>query len=187
MLNSRSHITVSLLLAGLVCAPLVPVCNAGDLGNFSGLIAGIVRDPYGVPQMGASVTLLTPQDRALGRVRTDERGRFELTGLAPALYSVRVTLATFEPAVRRNLLVQPGMRSLLNVNLSTVFSSIQLAYPPLENGNVMSEDWKWVLRTASEARPVMRFADNPPPSSTARSSWRSRIRNAWRGSPLRRR
>ena len=170
MLNSRSHISVSLLLASLACAPFSPISRAGDLYRFSGMIAGVVHDPYGVPQMGASVTLLTPQDRPLGRVRTDERGRFELTGLAPALYSIRVTLATFEPAIRRNLLVQPGMRSLLNVNLSTVFSSIQFAYPPLENGNVMSEDWKWVLRTASDARPVMRFADTSAPSSSNHAS-----------------
>jgi len=170
VLNSRSHKSVTLLLAGLVCAPFGPISRAGDLINFSGLIAGVVRDPYGVPQMGASVTLLTPQDRPIGRVRTNELGRFELSGLAPALYSIRITLATFEPAVRRNLLVQPGMRSLLNVNLSTVFSSIQFAYPPLENGNVMSEDWKWVLRTASDARPIMRFADAPPPSSSSHSS-----------------
>jgi hypothetical protein len=62
------------------------------------------------------------------------------------------------------------MRSLLNVSLSTVFSSIQLAIPPLENGNVMSEDWKWVLRTASDARPMTRFADSPAPSQSTRSS-----------------
>ena len=166
----RSHKPVTILLAGLVCAPFALVSRADDLIDFSGTIAGVVRDTYGIPQMGASVTLLNPQQRPIGRVRTNEYGRFELTGLAPALYSVRGTLATFEPAVRRNLLVQPGMRSLLNVSLSTVFSSIQLAYPPLENGNVMSEDWKWVLRTASDARPITRFTDSPAPSQSPRST-----------------
>jgi hypothetical protein len=170
VLNLRSHKPVTILLAGLVCAPFALVSRADDLIDFSGTIAGVVRDTYGVPQMGASVTLLNPQQRPIGRVRTNEYGRFELAGLAPALYSVRVTLATFEPAVRRNLLVQPGMRSLLNVSLSTVFSSIQLAYPPLENGNVMSEDWKWVLRTASDARPITRFTDSPAPSQSPRST-----------------
>jgi hypothetical protein len=170
VLNSMSHKSVTILLAGLVCASFGPVSRAGGPIHFSGAIAGVVRDLDGVPRMGASVTLLNPQERSIGRVRTDEHGRFELTGLAPALYSVRVTLASFDPAVRRNLLVQPGMRSLLNVSLSTVFSSIQLAVPPLENGNVMSEDWKWVLRTASDARPITRFTDSPAPSQSTRST-----------------
>jgi hypothetical protein len=170
VLNLRPYKPISILVAGLVCAQFAPLSRAGDRIHFSGAIAGVVRDLEGVPLMGASITLFSPQQFPLGRVRTDQHGRFELTGLPPALYSVRVTLASFDPAVRRNLLVQPGMRSLLNVSLSTVFSSVQLAVPPLENGNVMSEDWKWVLRTASDARPITRFADAPEPSPSVRAS-----------------
>ena len=55
--------------------------------------------------------------------------------------------------------MQPGMRSVLNVNLNTLFSSIQLSYPTLENGSIMSDDWKWVLRSASATRPVMRLIE----------------------------
>ena len=49
------------------------------------------------------------------------------------------------------------MRSVLNVSLSTLFSSIQLDYPVLDNGGIMTDEWKWVLRSASDTRPVMRF------------------------------
>lgn len=49
------------------------------------------------------------------------------------------------------------MRSVLNVNLSTLFSNIQFGYPQREDGNLMTEDWKWVLRSASATRPVLRF------------------------------
>ena len=55
--------------------------------------------------------------------------------------------------------MQPGMRSVLNVNLNSLFSTIQISYPALENGCLMSDDWKWVLRSAPSTRPVMRFAD----------------------------
>ena len=54
--------------------------------------------------------------------------------------------------------MQPGMASVLNVNLNTLFSSIQFAYPPIENGSLMSDEWKWVLRSASPTRPVLRFS-----------------------------
>jgi hypothetical protein len=56
------------------------------------------------------------------------------------------------------------------VNLNSLFSSIQLAYPPVENGSLITDDWKWMLRTASPTRPVLRFtgealAKTPPQTS----------------------
>ena len=46
--------------------------------------------------------------------------------LLPDIYSIRVTLATFLPAIKDRVEVKPGMRSLLEINLSRVFSSIHL-------------------------------------------------------------
>jgi hypothetical protein len=115
-----------------------------------------VRDTHGVPQMGASVSLYNRQDRPVGKVLTDQHGQFQLLGLVPTFYSLRITLATFVPAIRKDILVQPGMRSVLNVSLSALFSSIQLDRPVMDNG-IMSDEWKWVLRSAPDTRPVMRF------------------------------
>ena len=127
--------------------------------QLSGVISGVVSDSMGIPQMGAIVLLYNRQDRVYGKVQTDDLGQFRFLGLFPDLYSVKVTLATFVPALKKNILVQPGMRSVLNVNLNTLFSTIQLAYPSLDSGSLMSDDWKWVLRTASSTRPVLRFTD----------------------------
>ena len=55
--------------------------------------------------------------------------------------------------------MQPGTQSLLAVHLSSFLSTIQISYPPLENGSLITDDWKWVLRTATSTRPVMRFMD----------------------------
>jgi hypothetical protein len=120
--------------------------------------------------MGASVVLYNRQDRVCDRMFTDEHGEFRFPGLFPDLYSIRVTLATFMPALRREILVQPGMRALLNVNLNALFSSIQVAYPAPGSGTFMTDDWKWVLRSASETRPVLRFVEDTAPSKTRRSS-----------------
>jgi len=123
----------------------------------SGAIAGIVTDTAGVPQMGASVVLYNRQEHVFEKALTDDRGTFKFIGLLPDIYSIKVSLAAFVPALKRNILVQPGMRSMLNVNLSTLFSNIQFSYPTLENGSLMSDEWKWVLRGAGSMRPVMRF------------------------------
>jgi Carboxypeptidase regulatory-like domain len=145
-----------LIAAGMAClgAEGAPAASAVHL---SGAISGFVFDSGGVPQMGATVILFNRQDRQFRKVLTDERGSFQFLSLLPELYSVKVTLGTFVPAFKNGILVQPGMRSVLNVNLNTLFSSIQLTYPPLEGGSVMTDDWKWVLRSATPTRPVLRF------------------------------
>lgn len=156
MLVKKTNTTRWLLLAGFACLTGLPPANASVSVPLSGAIGGTVRSPGGVPQMGASVTLYNHLQKPLGKVLTDERGEFKLLGLVPALYSVKISFSAFIPATRE-ILVQPGMRSVLNVNLSTLFSNIQFGYPAVENGAIMTGDWKWVLRSAPATRPVLRY------------------------------
>src|ERR1035438_2259171 len=111
-------------------------------------------------EMSAAVAaddLGAAHEQAAVRAQFDGLGAFRFLGLTPDLYSIKVTLAAFVPAIKKGILVQPGMASVMNVNLNTLFSSIQFAYPPIENGSLMSDEWKWVLRSASPTRPVLRF------------------------------
>ena len=155
-MTTRTHISVSSVVFGLVClAAASPVSGAVSV-RLSGAIAGSVTNGDGVPQMGALVMLFNRQDGLSQKMFTDEKGNFAFPSLLPDIYSIRVTLASFVPAIKSNILVQPGMRSVLNVSLAALFSSIHLVYPP-EHPAFMSDDWKWVLRTASSTRPVMRM------------------------------
>ena len=158
MLLARTHNTVaSLVLAGMVCL-VGPGLQAATPVKLAGAITGFVTDPGGVPQMGAAVFLFNRQERQFQRAITDERGVFRFMGLSPDLYSVKVTLASYVPALKKGILVQPGMASVLNVNLNTLFSSIQFAYPPIDSGSLMTDEWKWVLRSAGPTRPILRFS-----------------------------
>ena len=161
MFSTKTHKTVAFLAMGIAFLAAPCVAPAAGPIKLSGVITGVVSDSMGIPQMGAVVLLYNRQERVYGKVQTDDLGQFRFLGLFPDLYSVKVTLATFVPALKKNILVQPGMRSVLNVNLNTLFSTIQLAYPSIDSGSLMSDDWKWVLRTASSTRPVLRFANDP--------------------------
>ncbi len=132
-----------------------PVCGAGVPG-FGGSIAGWVTDASGSPRMGAAVLLLDRVEREVQRALTDESGTFLFAPLTPGTYSLRVNLASFLPALKRNIEVQPGMRSLLKVNLAGLFSTVELVYSS-GGGAVMSDDWKWALRGSASTRPVLRF------------------------------
>lgn len=141
-----------------------------SIGKLSGKVLGLVTDAAGVPQMGAAVTLLTQQDKPWDRVLTDDKGAFSFDGLAAGVYSIRVSLASFMPVSKSNIFVQPGLRTLLNVSLAGMFSSIQLVYPTPDQRAIMNDDWKWVLRTSSATRPVLRLLPgwNPDDNGAAR-------------------
>jgi hypothetical protein len=160
-MGNRTQNTVASLILGLACAGIPCVTRAATPVTFAGSIAGVVTDRGGVPQMGASVLLYNHQDRVCDKALTDRRGEFRFLGLFPDMYAVRVTLTAFVPALKKDILVQPGMRSMLAINLNTLLSSIRLAYPPVENGSLMTDDWKWVLRGSTATRPVLRFDGDP--------------------------
>jgi len=156
-----SRTTAALLVAGIlaVASPSFAVAPA----KLSGAITGQVRDGVGIPQMGATVLLFTHRDRLFARALTNENGAFSFLSLMPDVYSIRVTLRSFAPVFRNNIQVQPGMRSVLNVSLTTLFSTIQLVTPPEGERALMSDDWKWVLRSASSTRPILRLLPNFDP------------------------
>ncbi|MGE5567568.1 MAG: carboxypeptidase-like regulatory domain-containing protein [Rhodospirillales bacterium] len=117
----------------------------------------MVSDPSGMPQMGATVSLFNRFDRLLQRSLTTEKGTFGFDSLSPGIYTIQVSLASYLPALKRNIVVQPGMQSLLNVSLATVFSSIQLVAVSPGDSSLMSDEWKWVLRSSTSTRPVLRL------------------------------
>jgi hypothetical protein len=157
------------------------VCRAAVPVRLSGAISGTVADTGGIPQMGATVILLNHQDKAIQKLQTDERGQFRFMGLFPDFYSVRITLATFFPAFKKSILVRPGERSVLNVSLSTLFSTIQISYPSgVDSGTLMTDDWKWVLRGAASTRPVLRFID-PDTAAPAGHTERAAVFSDTRG------
>src|SRR4051812_2718496 len=166
MFKTKTHRTVASLVLGVACLTAPSRSYAVAPIQLSGAITGVVIDNLGIPQMGATVLLFNRQDRALQKLQTDEHGQFKFAGLFPEVYALRVTLATYLPAWKKDIVVQPGMRNVLKVNLSALFSTVQIAYPAaIENGSIMSDDWKWVLRTATATRPVLRFTPVEAPVS----------------------
>jgi hypothetical protein len=154
-MSFRTSIIAAGLLAGLgVCAPQA---WGGGLSVFSGEVLGEVRNSSGALQMGAAVSLYNRYDQLVRQVLTNESGHFAFNGVAPDTYSIHVNLASFLPAVRNNILVAPGSENLLHVNLGTLFSGVDIAPPSAVPGALMSDEWKWVLRTSAATRPVLRF------------------------------
>src|SRR5580658_517745 len=163
-----ASVTAGLFLSALAAFPATEAPLAGT-------IAGVVRNSSGVPQMGASVFLFNRSERMMQRALTNERGVFGFGLLTPDVYSVRVSLASFVPAVKEKIAVQPGMQSLLYVNLASVLSSIELVYAKPGEGALMSDDWKWVLKESAATRPVLRLLPADIGSDPQEQSGPSRV------------
>jgi hypothetical protein len=161
MSKARTHRTLLSLALGMVCLTAPVVLPAATPARIAGAISGTVSNSIGVPQMGATVILYNRQERTLDRTLTDSKGTFLFAGLLPDVYGVRVFTAALIPAIKKDILVQPGMQSVLAVRLNSLISTIQLSYPKLQNGSLITDDWKWALRTASATRAVQRFLDGP--------------------------
>lgn len=136
----------------LTAAPLLAARNFGKL-------TGLVVDPGGNPQMGASVWL-TPEfagGRAI-ELLTDENGIFVGQRLRPGLYSVKVTLAGFMPSLQNHVSIAANVNTSLHVDLDTIFASLdQLRRKSAKTSE--PDDWKWVLRSSSSSRPVLQLRD----------------------------
>ena len=157
------------LSAGLIC--LAPPARAGSsVSSLAGNLLGEVRNSAGVAQMGATVLLYNRFDKIVRQSLTNEQGRFAFASLAPDVYSIRVTLASFVPAVKRNIQIVSGADKLLEINLATILSTVDIVASPPTHGNLMSDDWKWLLRSAQSTIPVLRFAPDASVSSSSSTS-----------------
>src|SRR5882724_4526227 len=135
----------------------------------SAAVSGYVRSAAGVPQMGAMVELLGSATHSL-KVFTDENGFYSASGLLPGVYNIKAYSPLFLPALRERVGLRPGGSVIVDLKLSGLFEAIQL---PALRGSAGSEedDWKWVLRSASN-RPILRMLDDgtPAPALEAGSS-----------------
>ena len=143
-------------LGGLACFFAVSLAAAPNQGK----IAGIVVDPAGTPQMGATVIVSPEQILSASPIRllTNDHGRFSTAELPAGPYSIKVTLAGFLPALEQHIQVDDERATLLQVVLGSMFSSFdKLRRQPDEP--VAADDWTWVLRTSAATRSVLRWQD----------------------------
>ncbi len=158
--------TARVLLALLLAAAPAQMGHAADR-SLAGSLIGFVSDQQGVPQMGAAVLLYNRYDRLVARTLTNEKGAFGFNSLLPGVYRIKVSLPSFVPAVKDNIRILPGNRSFLSISLASILSSVELIYVAPGKRSIMNDDWKWVLRTATPARPILRIlpgTDVPDPA-----------------------
>ena len=150
---------IRLLSLGLfACLLSLPLAASPDASK----ISGIVVDPAGTPQMGATVVVSSEQLSAWSPVQvlTNGHGHFSTDLLPAGQYSIQVTLAGFLPAIERHIQVDSQHATLLQVVMGSVFASLDNLRRQPNQPASEADDWSWVLRTSASTRPVLRWQDD---------------------------
>jgi hypothetical protein len=144
-----------------LCVSVPPAAAQSSRKPSTGSISGVVCDPNGIPQLGATVEVLseTPGVLLSHQFLTNTEGLFRAENLSPGLYTVRVTLAGFLPALEKHVQISSNLTTVVRVQFESLFASIEQLRRPPASGVVDPEDWKWVLRSASGMRPVLQWRE----------------------------
>jgi hypothetical protein len=136
------------------CVVVASLCVAASAGVNAGSISGYVKNSAGVPQMGATVELLSSAGQ-LQIAYTDAKGFFSVSGLAAGSYDVDVSAPSFLSTLRQDVVLAAGSSKVINVTLKTLLEAVSML-PPLKKGDADDDSWKWTLRSTAN-RPVLRF------------------------------
>lgn len=146
---------------GWVLAAVLLWCASAQAKPGYGTISGVVLDPSGTPQMGASVWLISEDagGRTIAQILSNQHGAFFSDHLKPGQYAVRVAVAGFLPTMERHVAVMSNLTTLLRVQVETLFSSLDTLRRK-SDAPAEPDDWKWVLRASTATRTILQWDDS---------------------------
>ena len=151
MITSRLHLVVFSLLLVLGSVPVE--------GAAPSAVSGVVRDSAGVPQIGAVVQLLRPDQSVIASVFTNAKGRYTISTVFPGHYALKAMGTSFLPSLRENIHVRSN--TVVNLTLNTLYEVMQWLPAEPRADNAGSDDWTWTLRSAAN-RPLLRWLEDGP-------------------------
>ena len=161
-------IFIALTLGVTTGAPPAMVAQTRAKMGF-GTVSGVVRDASGIPQLGATVEIVSeiPGNLFSHQFLTNTQGAFHAENLAPGFYSIHVTLAGYLPGFEKHIQISSNLTTVVRVELESLYASIeQLRHVPATVA-VEPDDWKWVLRSATGLRPILQWHEEDSDSSAA--------------------
>ena len=153
---------------GWATVVLLAVVSSAAAKQGFGTISGVVLDPSGTPQMGASVWLISEDvGRTVAQLNSDQHGAFFSDRVKPGQYAVRVAVQRIpagDGTPRRGDLQphNPAPRASRNRIFLSRFPAAEIRYRPSEQ-----DDWKWVLRSSTATRTILQWDDSSGQISSA--------------------
>ena len=166
----RSNALLILLSAFLLAGLEAPECVAGRIRKSGGrgfrqqgyCVDGRDRDGAGAYSVRHGIG----QSNRRAYDDTDAHGKFTIARLIPGWYSLKVSSPTRLPAMRNGVRVEAGETVVASFVLTDIFAPIHFQVPS-HSVSSWGDDWKWILRTSSTTRPILRYRQ---PAQTQKAS-----------------
>jgi hypothetical protein len=108
--------------------------------------------------MGALVQVMGANSALVGTAFTDLHGRYLIANLLPGKYEVRASAALFVPAMRGNLQLRPGARTVVDLTMNAIFDAAAWLPAERRKADEPKDDWTWTLRSVAD-KPILRVFD----------------------------
>ena len=117
-MHGRSQGSVAAWM-GVVFAVLstVWVAEAWSQASYTAQIRGVVKDQSGALVANATITITNDATGISETARSDDHGLYILTGLRPAVYTIKADAAGFRPAAEKNVVLQVAQQTTIDFTL----------------------------------------------------------------------
>src|SRR5437667_9965124 len=117
-MHGRSQRSVAAWM-GIVFAVLsiVWVAEAWGQASYTAQIRGVVKDQSGALVPNATITITNDATGISETSRSADHGLYVLTGLRPAVYTIKADAASFRPAEENNVVLQVAQQTTIDFTL----------------------------------------------------------------------
>jgi hypothetical protein len=107
------------LVASLLCCAAVLSVAIGALGqaSYTAQVRGVVKDQSGAMVTNATITITNDATGISTTAHSDASGLYVLTGLRPAVYTIKADIPGFRAAEQRNVVLQVDQQTTIDFEL----------------------------------------------------------------------
>src|SRR5205809_7912377 len=102
---------------GFAVLSAVWVAEGWSQASYSAQIRGVVKDQSGALVPNATITITNDATGISQTSRTDDHGLYILTGLRPAVYTIKADAASFRPAEENHVVLQVAQQTTIDFTL----------------------------------------------------------------------
>src|SRR5580704_17006059 len=98
---------------------LLPFSTTAAFGqaSYAAQVRGVVKDQSGAVVVKATVTITNDGTGISATARTDDHGLYILTGLRPAVYTIKVDSPGFRPTEEKNVVLHVDQHTTIDFTL----------------------------------------------------------------------
>jgi len=104
--------------AAVVLVQLLIAASAFGQASYTAQVRGVVKDQSGAMITQATVTITNDGTGISATARSDEHGMYILTGLRPAVYTIKAEVAGFRVMEQKNVVLQVDQQTTIDFTMS---------------------------------------------------------------------